>query len=110
MNKFCVNCGSSITYSANNPPKFCSSCGNSLDGSPQTSEAIEESRTDEVKIPKKMKLEYEVSYSSGPRSMSEIMKEKKTGISPMARKQSDGDSLKRALNECKSARESTEIG
>ena len=109
MNKFCVNCGSSVTYSANNPPKFCSSCGEPLDGSPRTSEDIEESKASEVKIPKKMKLEYEVTYGQGPRPMGEVMKEQKTGLPSIARKQQDGDPFKRALDDCKPAKKSTDI-
>jgi len=112
MNKFCVNCGSSIVYSFKSPPKFCSSCGESIDGSAKASECEPEEEAQEFRptIPKRMKLEYEVSYAEGPRSMNEIMKERKTGLPPVARKKYDGDPMRRALEECKPARESTDIG
>lgn len=110
MNKFCTNCGSSIVYSLNSPPKFCSSCGESLDGGREEPKDIGASEESVARIPKKMKIDYEVSYASGPKSMNDIMKERKSGLPSIPRKQYDGDPMQRALDECKPARESTDIG
>ena len=111
MNKFCTNCGSQISFSANNPPKFCSSCGTPLDGGERPIENSQEPMEEtKASIPKNFKLAYEISVSEGPRPMNEILKEQKLGIGKIPRKPMKGNPLERIINECKPARESTDVG
>tara|TARA_B100001093_G_C26858931_1_gene1028878 strand:- start:5731 stop:6081 length:351 start_codon:yes stop_codon:yes gene_type:complete len=116
MNKFCTECGSKIEFSANEPPKFCSSCGAPLNGALRASTITEEVEQEEItestkiRIPRNLKIEYEVSYAEGPKPMNQVMKEQKLGLGKIQRNKVEGDPLERAMKECRPARGTIDLG
>jgi hypothetical protein len=121
--EFCTKCGHKIEYTLDKP-KFCSSCGNLLEPTSESATAsISENKSENTnegeRVPNITKLEYSIATNGRTLTFGDLVDQaskdpneeyKKMGSRPLPKGGTEGDVVQQTMDQCRSAREPTDLG